>query len=74
MPKRRANDNVVIVKEMVHMLSQRHRKKNFCAIELDGHKAYDIISWALFESCLKRLGFSNPNMERIMHCISSIFF
>ena len=75
MPGRRANDDVVITKEIVNMTSQRHRKWHICALKLDVHKAYDTISWNfLLKACLLNLGFSSQFVTVIMQCVSSISF
>lgn len=74
MPGRKANDNVVIAKEMVHMMSQKHRKRHICALKLDVHKAYNTISWNFLKTCLLNLGFSSQFFTRIMNCVSSISF
>ena len=74
MPRRRANDNVVIAKEMVHMMSQKSRKRHKCAIKLDVQEAYDTVSWTFLASCLKNLGFSNDFVNMIMLCVSIVSY
>lgn len=45
MARRRDTDNIIIAKEMVHMMAQKCRKRKMRAIKLNVHKAYDSISW-----------------------------
>lgn len=46
LPSKRTKENIIIVKVVLHVMSQPHRKKKYCPIKVAIKKAYDSLSWA----------------------------
>lgn len=67
-------ENIIIAKEVLHVMSQPHRKKKFCAVKVDVHKAYDSLLWDFLQVCLRRYGFFDLVTNRLMTCVSSVHF
>lgn len=71
---KRLSDNIIIAKELLHMMSANGRKKKYCAVKLDIRKAYDNLSWPFLEVCLQQYGFSDVVVHRIMTCVKSVVY
>lgn len=74
LPGRRPSDNLIIAKEVLHVMSQTSWKKTYCALKLDVRKAYDRLSWRFIQECLLRYGFSEVLVQRIMTGISTVTY
>lgn len=45
-PGRRCVDNVIVVQELIHTISNKRGKMGYMAIKVDLEKAYDKIEWS----------------------------
>ncbi|KAJ8629265.1 hypothetical protein MRB53_022588 [Persea americana] len=71
---RKALDQIVVAKEMIHVMS---RQKGCCAtvaVKLDVEKAYDTFHWDFLQACLTQLGFDRSFTTKIMLFVSSVKF
>ncbi|KAH1107833.1 hypothetical protein J1N35_011601 [Gossypium stocksii] len=65
-PERMIHDNILIAHELVHYLH-----KGF-VIKLDISKAYDRVEWTFIEEVMKKMGYANEWVTKIMSCVRSI--
>lgn len=54
--------------------SQRNGKIGLCAYKLDMAKAYDRVEWAFLEQMMKKLGFTEDWIAKVMNCVRSAVF
>lgn len=70
---RQIQDNILIVQEVLHQLRVRKRKENFQAIlKLDMKKTYDRVEWDFLEACLRKMGFCEFWVNKVMKCVTSL--
>lgn len=69
-----ATNNIIIVKEVVHHMSQVQRKKKICTIKLDICKSYDTLSWNFLQNCLMNMGFNRDVITQLMNCVTAVQF
>ena len=74
LPRRRPFNNLIIAKEVIHMMSDTSRRKEYCAVKLDVRKVYNRLSWHFIHSRLLHYGFSETMVQRIMTCISTVSY
>lgn len=72
LPRKRPSENIIVAKEVQHLMRKSSRKKKFCALKLDIQKAYDKISWPFLTACLHRMGFSEQVVHRLPSCVTSV--
>lgn len=69
---RQIQDNILIAQEVLHQRRVHKRKENFQAIlKLDMRKAYDRVERDFLEACLRRMGFCEIWVNRVMKCVTS---
>ena len=75
-PRRLITDNAMMGFECLHALLRKvnGKKKGFMALKLDMSKAYDRVEWNFISGMLKKLGFSDAWIGRVMHCVTSVSF
>ncbi|OMO70912.1 reverse transcriptase [Corchorus capsularis] len=74
-PERMIFDNVMIAFEMIHFLrNKRHGRKSHMALKLDLSKAYDRVEWDFLEACMRKMGFSDMWISRVMICVRSVTY
>ncbi|KAL5566937.1 hypothetical protein UlMin_030101 [Ulmus minor] len=69
------SDNAIIGFECLHALKRRRsKKKGFLALKLDMAKAYDQVEWSYIREVMKKLGFSEGWIKKIMDCVTSVYY
>jgi hypothetical protein len=56
------------------MKSRKKGKEGYAAIKLDMSKAYDRVEWLFLEKMMRKLGFDERWINRIMLCISTVSY
>jgi hypothetical protein len=66
-------DNILVAYEMTHFLkNKRQGNRGYLALKLDMSKTYDKVEWDFVEAILKKLGFNQPFVDRLMMCVRSV--
>ncbi|KAA3462528.1 reverse transcriptase [Gossypium australe] len=74
-PGRMIHDNILIAHEMVHYLqSAKNGPNKGFVIKLDMSKAYDCVEWAFIKKVMKKMGYANVWVTKIMRCVQSICY
>lgn len=72
---RMLTDNALIAFEVNHYINRRTQGKNGVAgLKIDVSKAYDRLEWEFVESMLKKFGFHELWIQRIMMCIKTVSY
>lgn len=68
-------NNVIIAYEALHTMTTRLQgKKGFVVLKLDMSKAYDRVVWDYLEGIMRRLGFEEKWIEKIMICVRTVSY
>ncbi|KAL8158305.1 hypothetical protein AgCh_002851 [Apium graveolens] len=68
-------DNALIAFEMNHYIKRKTQgKTGVVGLKLDVSKAYDRLEWRFLEQMLKRFGFSESWVDRMMLCVKSVSY
>ena len=71
--RRLITDNILIAQEMFHGLRTNPScQGKYVAIKTDMSKAYDRVEWSFLEELMRKMGFDERWINRIMRCISSV--
>ncbi|KAL5541281.1 hypothetical protein UlMin_042503 [Ulmus minor] len=74
-PGRLISANAIIGFECLHALKRRRlKKKGFLALKLDMAKAYDRVEWSFIREVMRKLGFSEGWIKKIMDCVTSVYY
>lgn len=72
-PNRWGVDNVIIIQELLHTMSQKKEGKvGFMAIKIDLEKAYDRLEWGFIKDTLSLFNVPEYLGKVIMNCISTL--
>lgn len=68
-------DNTLVAFELNHYIKRRRQGKNGVAgLKVDVSKAYDRLEWGFIEDMLKRFGFKDVWINRIMACVRTVSY
>jgi hypothetical protein len=68
-------DNILVAYEALHTMKTRMRgKKGYMSIKIDISKAYDRVEWAFLEGIMRRMGFDEVWIARVMVCVSTVSY
>ncbi|KAL9674104.1 hypothetical protein QQ045_030374 [Rhodiola kirilowii] len=68
-------DNFIVAHEISHFLKQcRSQKDFFASIKVNMSKAYDRVEWSFLDQVMRRMGFAEKWIERVMLCVRSVSY
>ncbi|XP_073153714.1 uncharacterized protein [Henckelia pumila] len=68
-------DNVILGFETIHWMQNRKTGNDgFAALKLDMSKAYERVEWYFLELIMRKMGFREGWISKIMRCISSVSY
>lgn len=74
-PGRLILNNIIVVNETLHYMKKRKKGcKGNMAIKLDISKAYDKMEWSFLETMMRKLGFVETCISKIMTCVATLSY
>ncbi|CAM8948104.1 unnamed protein product [Rhodiola kirilowii] len=69
------SDNFIVAHEISHFLRCcKEDKKFYASIKVDMSKAYDRVEWCFLEKVMRRMGFADLWVDRVMRCVRSVSY
>ncbi|CAM8902040.1 unnamed protein product [Rhodiola kirilowii] len=69
------SDNFIIAHEVYNFLRRCKRSRvSYASIKLDMSKAYDRVEWSFLEAIMRKMGFADKWVDRVMRCVSSVTY
>jgi hypothetical protein len=73
--ERLITDNILLAYECTHFMKhKRNGKEGFAAVKLDMSKACDRVEWIFLEMMMRKMGFDETWIRRIMLCVSTVTY
>ncbi|KAH1091878.1 hypothetical protein J1N35_019135 [Gossypium stocksii] len=70
---RMIHDNIIIAHELLHYHQRpRYSSNKGCVIKLDMSKAYDCVEWNFIEAVMRKIGFVNQWIDKIIKCVRTV--
>lgn len=74
-PGRLISDNIIVAYEALHTMNTWMRgKKGYMAINVDMSKTYDMMEWEFLEEIMRKLGFDELWILRVMACVTTVTY
>ncbi|KAK3193193.1 hypothetical protein Dsin_024503 [Dipteronia sinensis] len=74
-PSRLISDNSIVGFECMHALKRcKKGRKRALALKLDMSKVYDRVEWCFIEGMIRKIGFLNGWIDRVMNCVRTVSF
>jgi hypothetical protein len=74
-PGRLITYNILLAYECTHfMRNKKHGKDTYAAVKLNMSKAYDRLEWGFLERIMRRMGFAERWIQRIMLCVTYVSY
>ncbi|CAM8971158.1 unnamed protein product [Rhodiola kirilowii] len=69
------SDNFIVAHEVFNFLRRCKRgSDSYASIKLDMSKAYDRVEWSFLEAIMRKMGFADKWVNRVMRCVSSVTY
>lgn len=69
------SNNIIVAYEALHSIKSRQKgQTENMAIKLDISKAYDKLEWYFIETMMRKLGFNETWISRVMICVKSVSY
>ncbi|KAL9676640.1 hypothetical protein QQ045_004856 [Rhodiola kirilowii] len=69
------SDNFIIAHEVSNFFrSYKGSSGAYASIKLDMSKAYDRVEWGFLEALMRKMGFADKWVDRVMSCVSSVSY
>lgn len=74
-PGQLISDNIIVAYEALHSMKSRQRGRiGSMAVKLEIFKAYDKLEWNFLEIMMRRLGFNEARISKIMSCVKTVSY
>lgn len=68
-------DNILLAQEACRCIRRRNKGMNgFLSIKVEMSKAYDLVEWKFLREMLRRLGFHDTWVGKVMRCMESVWY
>lgn len=72
-PGRLIMDNIILAYEVSHFMQNKGSGPiGYATFKLDMSKAYDRVEWHFLKSIMRKIGFREDCIQRIMTCVSTL--
>lgn len=75
MPRCLITDDIIVAYETLHFMKTRQKlHKGSMTVKLDISKAYNKLEWIFLEAIMRRLGFDEEWISKVMTCVTMVTF